>query len=847
MATLSINIALRRFYASAFCMDGAFFLILAAIPFKVLDLGGGPVALGLVPAIGSLTYIIFTLLAGRWSDRVGRTWLCLTGNSTLILFAILAFQCHDLALLLLLMPLMGIGKALYWPVVQATVGDISGPAHLERNIGRFNVAWSLGKSFGFFATGLLLAEFGFRTTFLCGAGLVVLAFLFLPRGRIEAIAEAPGNGENTRNATVADSRATTLEKTISASRRRTFRYMAWTANLAAYGAAGVLSSHLPKWFTLNDWGEGRFGLFLALIFLVQTVTFLLLTGKIRYTYSTWRLWLPLALAGLTLFALPWFNSWGWYLVIAPILGVSFGISYAASIFYSLHTESGKGMNAGIHESLVGVGGFLPPLLGGLLARGSGWLGAPYLLAAAFIFLILAWQFRLWRFNRRRESSTLLVIALLFPVLGLTTTPVFAQKNWPPWLRDDAAPLEYPPILVTATWLAEHSEEPGITVLDVRDIAAYQRGHIPGAISISPDSLAYFSQTMNTSHLTDIANVIGAFGRWGIDARHQLICYGNQAAFGRAARLFWLLEVAGAREVKFLDGGWGAWQQAGLPVATDTNRLPVIPWAVPPDTTSLATARYIFEHFGRPVCEILDARASGFGETALAMSTVGSAWREGHIPHALPVDFLTMIQGDGILLAPEEIRSLIAGIGPRPHTYVKMQAEFIVYDDGVSDSGVRGYLMLRLSGIPQVRYYPGGWEDWCSHADLPFVRIIPAAELKEQLEANFTTLTTDTPLPNLVLFDVRHVLDYERGHIPGAVHIPAHQFSDSLATRLDRFWPDIDRAHTAAVVYCYGSDCIRSRNCATILAQAGFLEPGWFRGGMREWQNTEGAIVQSNEP
>ena len=38
MGCLATHSALNRFYASAFCMDGAFFLILAAIPFKVLDL-----------------------------------------------------------------------------------------------------------------------------------------------------------------------------------------------------------------------------------------------------------------------------------------------------------------------------------------------------------------------------------------------------------------------------------------------------------------------------------------------------------------------------------------------------------------------------------------------------------------------------------------------------------------------------------------------------------------------------------------------------------------------------------------------------------------------------------------
>ena len=54
---------LRGYYASAAAMDGGFFLIMTAMPFKVLALGGGAVELGLVPAIGAIAYVI---VRARW-------------------------------------------------------------------------------------------------------------------------------------------------------------------------------------------------------------------------------------------------------------------------------------------------------------------------------------------------------------------------------------------------------------------------------------------------------------------------------------------------------------------------------------------------------------------------------------------------------------------------------------------------------------------------------------------------------------------------------------------------------------------------------------------------------------
>lgn len=360
---------LRRMMASAFLMDAGFFLVLAAIPYRVLALGGGPVALGLASAISSLTYIVLTRLAGRWSDTSGRFGMILWSTIAYAAFALLASSVTRLPLLLLTMPLLGVGNALYWPTVQAAVGDLAGPGGLAREIGRFNVAWSAGKTAGYLAGGLLLAATGFRAAFLTGAGLVALAFAVL--WGVGAPAPA-GRRPNDATPSGAD---------VPEATRRAFRRMGWWANFAAYGAGGVLGYQLPKWFDAVGWHETRFGLFLAAVFLGQTVAFALLAGRVRFTWSTRRLLLPQAAAAAALAALPLAGGYGLLLVGAPLLGAAFGVCYAASIFYSLDTVRGKGRNAGIHESLVGAGNFAVPLLGGATVRWTGSLAAPYLVAA----------------------------------------------------------------------------------------------------------------------------------------------------------------------------------------------------------------------------------------------------------------------------------------------------------------------------------------------------------------------------------------------------------------------------------------------------------------------------------
>ena len=376
--------ALRGFFLSAAAMDGGFFLIMVAMPFKVLALDGGALELGLVPAIGAVAYIVCAPLAGHWSDRVSRTLLCFGGGLVLVVCAVLAWLIRRLDLLLALQALMGLGKALYWPAVQATLADVSPGARRVPALGRFNVAWSTGKTVGFLLGGLLLAGFGFRAVYLAGAASVMVAFALLPKGpavraATDAAAREPATDPDRDSGPPPPARL------------RRFLLMAWIANTAAYGAFGILTHHLPQWFAHHGWDAARYGWFLGAILGSQTLVFLLLAGPVRLAWSAWRLWLPQALAAVAVALIPVLPGLAGLLLVAPVIGLGCGVCYTASIFYSLEAPTARGRNAGIHEGLIGAGGFLPPLVAGLLVRVGLGLSAPYLLAAGLLAVALAAQ------------------------------------------------------------------------------------------------------------------------------------------------------------------------------------------------------------------------------------------------------------------------------------------------------------------------------------------------------------------------------------------------------------------------------------------------------------------------
>ncbi len=416
----------------------------------------------------------------------------------------------------------------------------------------------------------------------------------------------------------------------------------------------------------------------------------------------------------------------------------------------------------------------------------------------------------------RAGASLLLLASLRGV---------SPAEWPPWMtKKETKPPVYPEIAVDAEWARRH--EDGVLAIDTRDAAAYRGGHLPGAISFP---------------------LAGEEGPAGPDlggARRLLaeagggtiVCYGASGDPARPARLFWLLELAGGEKIRFLDGGFEAWERSGQPIDS-LDREPGPRPAEPPvparvDSTRLATLLYTSERFGRDSFEVIDLRDSAAWRGDTGKRKGAAPARRGHIPHALPFDARSVIEKDGTFLAGPDIRSLFARVGPRSDTRIDLESEMILCDDGRSGESALAYLLLRIAGVEKLRRYPGGFAEWAADPALPVVRVVGAKEVEDRLDRS---RRAKKEADRFLLFDVREKRDFEIGHVPGAVCIPSHQFEDSLDVVLERLAPGLDRSTAALGTYCYGTDCIRSRMCATLAARAGFRGLLWFHGGIVEWK------------
>ncbi len=373
----------------------------------------------------------------------------------------------------------------------------------------------------------------------------------------------------------------------------------------------------------------------------------------------------------------------------------------------------------------------------------------------------------------------------------------------------------PDLLVPVSWIAEHGAIP----VDVRPAAAFAAGHLPGAVRVrvAPECVA-----------AGVECVQRELGKAGLGGEETVVVVGEDGA--AVGEMFWLLEWAGLKEVRVLDGAVAV---AAKGPEEGPGRREARELTARASESAAADVAWVRSRVGTKGVEFLDLRDAGIWMEKDYEAPARFA--AGHLPHALPFDFRRWLPADGRWPAACRVWETLQGLGPREVTKVDPHAEFVLYGEGPADlqPGL-GYLLLRRAGIP-VRVFPGGFQEWSRDAANPVVRIVGAPEVDRLLEAENPGLKGDEPARSVVVLDLREAGDFKLGHVPGAYDFPAYTEGTSIETVVEERWPQAKAARAPVVLYCYGRPCIRSRDAAAKLARAGFTNLLWLREGMEAWR------------
>lgn len=228
-------------------------------------------------------------------------------------------------------------------------------------------------------------------------------------------------------------------------------------------------------------------------------------------------------------------------------------------------------------------------------------------------------------------------------------------------KEDGSPL------VSAAWLSERLEEPGLRVIEVSsssDDASYRAGHVPGARRwFWKDALW---------HETDRAfaapgEMAQRLGRAGVGPDATLVLYGDPVQFGTYA--FWALRMAGFGNLRLLDGAKKKWMADGMPVSQETPEARAVPHPAPGAGEALSVGRdEVRAGLGRPGRVLLDVRSPEEFRGERVMPPPGfdhGAERAGRIPGAVHLFFRELLRADDAYKPPEELRRILRGAGAVP--------------------------------------------------------------------------------------------------------------------------------------------------------------------------------------
>jgi len=268
-----------------------------------------------------------------------------------------------------------------------------------------------------------------------------------------------------------------------------------------------------------------------------------------------------------------------------------------------------------------------------------------------------------------------------------------------------AQYAHPEMLVETAWVAEHSKDAGIRLVEVDvDTAAYDQGHIAGAIAWN-----WTTQLCDTVERDIIPK--DAFERLmsesGVGNDTTVILYGDNNNWF-AAWALWQMKIYGHKDVRLMNGGRKKWTAEGREL---TRQVP----AVAKTTYRAMEADMSLRAFLPEVQRALETKSHALVDvrspdefTGKVLSPPGlpeTCQRGGHIPGAKSIPWGMACNEDGSCKSADELATLYSSKG------ITSDKPTIAYCRIGERSSHTWFVLKYLLGYRDVTNYDGSWTEW----------------------------------------------------------------------------------------------------------------------------------------
>ena len=271
----------------------------------------------------------------------------------------------------------------------------------------------------------------------------------------------------------------------------------------------------------------------------------------------------------------------------------------------------------------------------------------------------------------------------------------------------------PEVLVDTSWLEENLNDESIAIVEVdEDAGAYEKNHIPNAISINWETELHDLPRRDFVSVDQLAKLLGDKG---ISSDQSIVLYGgNNNWFATYA--YWLFKYRGVDNVKLLNGGRKKWELESRLLTQDTPSRPV-------QTFELGAERPDLRIFREEVIQRVSIGSGAWVDVRSPEEFRGEllapphlpqeqAQVPGHIPGASNVTWSKAANDDGTFKSADELISLYGAEG------ITADKDVVAYCRIGERSSHSWFVLSELLGFSNVKNYDGSWTEYGSLVGVP---------------------------------------------------------------------------------------------------------------------------------
>ncbi len=333
----------------------------------------------LLAAFNGLVYTFAAWKGGSFAQRHGCVRSLYVGFCGIALSMITGFFLHSPVGQIIAFGGWTVSVCFVWPALESLVSE-GASVKLADMVGLYNITWALGGALAYFSAGMLLERLGMQSLFWLPLAIVAIQLPLTPLAALLA------RGENVR-----DPAPPVYPVPVSEGNRQ-FMHLAWLSNPLSYVAINTVIPLIPSIAGKLGFSTGEAGVLCSIWMFARLAAFVLLWRFTWWHYRFRFLAGSFALMAVSFVAIVAATR---LLVLLPAevcFGLSVGLIYYSSLYYSMNASDQRGAHGGLHEAMIGAGLFLGPACGACsllllpAAANAGVVSVGGLLAAGFSVL-----------------------------------------------------------------------------------------------------------------------------------------------------------------------------------------------------------------------------------------------------------------------------------------------------------------------------------------------------------------------------------------------------------------------------------------------------------------------------